>query len=364
MKVHSLAAVLALALGMVGCGSGNSTGRFLYAVGPGTNSVLGFQVSPKGALTALSNGFSTDAEPVAVVVLPGGQFAYTANFSAGDVSVFARDGKGNLNTAKDPTTSNPIGPITAGTHPISMAINPGGQVLYVLNQGSATTSATISGFKVDNSSGNLVGINGSPFGTPATPTSITVTPNSKFVYVAHPALGQVSGFTIGAAGALTQMAGSPFTVGGAPIFVIADPLAKFLYVADAAGNQILAFTIDANTGALSAISGSPFAAGTKPVALALDSTGVLLLAANQGSNSVSAYSVNSGSGALSPASGSPFTTGSAPVFVTVDASNQFVFVADSGSNDITAFSISSGTLKAVSGSPFNVSESPAWLTSH
>lgn len=364
MKVHSLAVVLALGLGIVGCGSSSSTGRFLYAVGPGTNSVLGFQVSSSGALTALANGFSTDAEPEAVVVLPGGQFAYTANFSAGDVSVFARDGKGNLNTDKDPTTTNPIGPITAGTNPISMAINPGGQVLYVLNQGSTTAPANISAFAVDNTSGNLVGITGSPFATPATPTSITVTPNSKFVYVAHPALGQVSGFSIGATGALTSITGSPFTVGGAPTFLIVDPQAKFLYVADASGNQILAFTIDPNTGAPSPISGSPFAAGTKPVGLALDSTGVLLLAANQGSNSVSAYSINTSSGALSPVSGSPFTTGRSPVFVTVDASNSFVFVADSVSNDITAFSISGGTLKSVSGSPFNVADSPAWLTSH
>lgn len=364
MKGHSLAAVLALALGIVGCGGSNSTGRFLYAVGPGTNSVLGFQVSSSGALTPLANGFSTDAQPEAVVVLPGGQFAYTANFSAGDVSVFARDGKGNLSTDKDPTSTNPIGPITAGTNPISMAINPGGQILYVLNQGSGTAPANISAFAVNNSTGNLVGITGSPFATPATPTSIVVTPNSKFVYVAHPALGQVSGFSIGPTGALTAITGSPFTVGGAPTFVLVDPQARFLYAADATGNQILAFTIDSNTGALSAISGSPFAAGTKPVGLAINSTGVLLLAANQGSNSVSAYSVNTSSGALSPVSGSPFTTGSSPVFVTVDASNSFVFVADSVSNDITAFSISGGTLKSVSGSPFNVADSPVWLTSH
>ena len=66
--------------------------------------------------------------PVAVLVLPKGQLACTANFSAANVSIFARDGKGNLSTAKDSTTSNVIGPISGGNNPIFMAMNPSGQV--------------------------------------------------------------------------------------------------------------------------------------------------------------------------------------------------------------------------------------------
>jgi 6-phosphogluconolactonase len=357
MKVHCLAGVLALMLGTIGCSSSN---HFLYVVGPGTNSVFGFQVSSSGAITPLSSAFSTDSTPVSVVVHPSGKFTYVANFNGQNISVFARDsGKGVLNTDKDPTTSNVLGPFAVTGNPVALAMNPNGQFLYVLNQG---TSTNISAFSVDKTSGNLTAI-GSPFSASAGSVSITVAANSKFLYVANPTQGTVSGFVIGSDGSLTGMQGSPFSVGTAPVFVTVDPQAKFLYVADQTANQILAFTLDQNTGAPSPISGSPFAAGSKPVSLAIDSTGVLLLAANQGSNSLSAYSVNTGTGVLSPVSGSPFTTGTAPVFVIVDSTNSFVYVADSGSNDIVAFVLSNGTLKSVSGSPFNITNSPAWLAS-
>lgn len=372
MRIRSLAVVLALLLGIIGCGG--KTNHFLYVVGPGTNSVFGFQQSSAGALTELSSAFSTDSVPSSVAITPSGKFAYVANFGAANVSAFDRDtGKGIFNTAKDPTTGNTLGPFTVGTNPIAMAINANGQVLYVLNQKATPdpinpgkVRASISAFTVDGTSGNLTAVGGSPFSTPSSaasaPVSIALTPNSKFLYVADPVQGTVSGFVLASGGALSAMQGSPFTVGTQPSFVLVDPQARFLYVADPASNQIFAFTIDANTGVPSAMSGSPFAAGTKPVTLAMDSTGILLLAANQGSNNVSAYSVNSGSGALAQVSGSPFTAGTAPVFVVVDFTNSFVYVADSGSNDIAAFAISGGTLKSVPGSPFSLATSPSWLT--
>jgi 6-phosphogluconolactonase len=373
MKVHSLAVVLALVVVAIGCGSSSS--HFLYVVGPGTSSVIGFQESSTGALNVLSSSFSTDAQPVSVIIHPSGKFVFTANFGAANLTIFDRDtGKGTMAVAKDPTTGNVIGPITVASNPIALAISPNGQFLCVLHQDAAPdpnnpgkVRAHISVFTVNGTSGNLTAVQGSPFfvpsGAASVPVSITVAANSKFVYVADPAQGIVAGFAFSSTGALSAMPGSPFTVGTAPAFVIVDPQAKFLYVADPPGNRIFGFSIDANTGVPTAISGSPFAAGTKPVSLAMDSTGAILAAANQGSNNVSAYSVNSGSGSLTPVSGSPFATGTAPVFVTVDFTNKFVYVGDSGTNDIAAFAISGGTLKAVTGSPFNIVTSPAWLVS-
>lgn len=372
MRLFSLAAVLALTLGSIGC---TKSGRFLYAVGPGTNSVLGFQISERGSITALSSGFGTDSIPVAVLVHPSGSFAWAANFSGGNITLFDRSGKGTLTGATDPNTGMAFNPVNVGPKPISMAMNPSGLVLYVLSQScpipmSTGTAPCVSGFGIDNTSGNLTAVHNSPFfitlnpNSGSVPVSITVTANSRFVYIADPATSSVDGFAINADGSLTFMPGSPFAVGTSPSFVVADPQAKFLYVADPPGNRIFAFSIDPNTGTLTSISGSPFAAGTNPTGLAIDSTGDLLLAANQGSNNVSAYSLNPGTGALTQISGSPFTTGAGPVFVTVDSTNNFVFVADSGSNDIAAFALTNGTLQVVNGSPFNIATSPTWLTSH
>lgn len=370
MKVYGLAAVLVLMLGAIGCGSSN---RFLYAVGPRTNSVLGFREASTGALSALASGFSTDSEPISIVVHPSGSFVYVANFSAGNVTIFSRDNKGGLASATDPTTSQPLGPVTVGMNPIAMAISPNGQFLYVLNQETSTGHPDISAFSVNNTSGSLTAI-GAPVpindqiptavGLVSTPLSIAVTANSKFLYVADPVVGTLAGFVVGSSGALSVMEGSPFFVGGAPAFLVGDPRGKFLYVANSATDQISAFALEPNAGTPSPVNGSPFAAGTTPVSLAIDSTGILLIAANKGSNNISAYSINRATGALSQVSGSPFATGTTPVFVAVDVSNIFVYVADSGSNDIAAFAVVGGTLKNINGSPFSITISPVWLTSH
>lgn len=370
MKANRMAAVLVLMLAAIGCGSSN---RFLYAVGPRTNSVLGFQEASTGALSALASGFSTDSEPVSIIVHPSGSFAYVANFSAGNVTIFSRDNKGGLASATDPTTSQPLGPVTVGTSPIAMAMSTNGQFLYVLNQETPSGHPDISVFSVDGISGNLTAVHGSPFPINdqistlavliSAPLSIAVTANSKFLYVADPVIGTLTGFVISSNGALSVMQNSPFFVGGAPAFLVGDPQGKFLYVADSDANEISAFLLDSNTGTPSPVNGSPFAAGTTPVSLAMDSTGVFLVAANRGSNNLSAYSINSTTGALSQVSDSPFATGAAPVSVTVDVSNTFVYVADSGSNDIAAFAIIGATLKNINGSPFSVAISPVWLAS-
>jgi 6-phosphogluconolactonase (cycloisomerase 2 family) len=374
MKVYGLAAVLALMLMTIGCGHSN---HFLYTVGPKTNSVLGFKQASDGVITGLSSGFSTDAEPVSLFIHPSGQFAFTANFSGGNVSLFTVDTqKGTFRAATDPTSGSLLGPITAGNNPIVVGGTTNGQFLYVLNQGTPVPNppptgpplfaGTISAFTVNTADGNLVPLTNNatfPTGGVGRVVAMAIAPNSKFLYIADVVQGTIAGFLISSGGVLTAMPGSPFTAGPNPAFIAIDPEARFLYVADNGTNQIFGLTIDPNTGALSPISGSPFAAGSKPVSLAIDSAGVFLVAANQGSNNISAYSITRTTGALSPVSGSPFATSTAPVFVTVDATNSFVYVAGSVSNDIVGFAINQGALKSITGSPFPVATSPGWLAS-
>jgi YVTN family beta-propeller protein len=138
------------------------------------------------------------------------------------------------------------------------------------------------------------------------------------------------------------------------------PSGHFLYAADGAHNAVLAFTVQ--SGALAPISGSPFAAGTQPSALVTDPAGAELFVANAGSNDVSAFVIDSNSGAIGQISGSPFPTGGrGPGFVA--ATGAFVYVADQVTNDIAAFAIGTkGELTAVTGSPFSIPVSPAWIS--
>jgi 6-phosphogluconolactonase (cycloisomerase 2 family) len=98
--------------------------------------------------------------------------------------------------------------------------------------------------------------------------ALAATPNGDFLYVANfgsnVVPGNVSGFRIGADGRLTAVTGSPFAAGTNPTSLSVDPSGRFLYVANRGGG-ISIFTIAATTGVLS--SGGTATAGTMPVSV-------------------------------------------------------------------------------------------------
>src|SRR6266849_4011020 len=190
----------------------------------------------------------------------------------------------------------------------------------------------------------------------------------KFAYVANESSANVSAYTINSTtGALSPVTGSPFAAGSFPFSVAVDPTGKFAYVANACGvtctvsGNVSAYTIDSTTGALSPVPGSPFAAGSTPIAVAVDPSGKFAYVANANSTNVSAYTINNTTGALSPVPGSPFAAGAAPRSVAVDPSGKFAYVANqccnvfcSVSGSVSAYTIDSttGALSPVPGSPF------------
>src|SRR5260370_38246894 len=94
---------------------------------------------------------------------------------------------------------------------------------------------------------------------------MTVSPDSKFVYVSNPAAGTITTLAINADGTLP--AGTTTTVGSNPSFMLIDPQLRFLYVTNPAGNTVRVFSLSGGSLATE-VSGSPFGAGTPPVALA------------------------------------------------------------------------------------------------
>src|SRR6266849_5074913 len=143
----------------------------------------------------------------------------------------------------------------------------------------------------------------------------------KFAYVANESSANVSAYTINSTtGALSPVTGSPFAAGSFPFSVAVDPSGKFAYVANANSTNVSAYTINNTTGALSPVPGSPFAAGAAPRSVAVDPSGKFAYVANQCCNvfcsvsgSVSAYTIDSTTGALSPVPGSPFAAGTFPL---------------------------------------------------
>jgi 6-phosphogluconolactonase len=109
-----------------------------------------------------------------------------------------------------------------------------------------------------------------------------------------------------ATGALTVIAGSPYTSGDNAAAVAVDPTSQFAYVANTDESTVSAFEIDEDTGALTAVSGSPFATDPAPVSVAVDPSGKYLFVANYWGDSLTAYSIDTSTGALKELSGSPY----------------------------------------------------------
>jgi len=374
MKALFTVTLLFIAILLSGClGSSKSstapTLAFLYVVGQGDNAIHAFSQKSTGDLSPSAvSSFPTVPRPVSIALHPSRNFLYVPNETSNTVSGFTIDHNAGvlapIGTAQPPT---PVCGPGVCSNPIGVAVNSGGQFLFVLNQGSASPAvpASISVFNIDQTRGLLSPASFSTLTVPS-PQFLAISPTQGFLYVSNGAAGNISAFAIGTNGALTELGGSPFSLGAGAVAagLALDPKGQFLYAADSANNKIASFNVAG--GPLAAV--GSFAAGTKPMAVAVDSTSSFVYSANQGSNDVSAF--KSASGSLTQVTGSPYLvqpTGSIgtpqPTFLTIDPSNTFLYVANTGSSSISAFGIKAadGTLGLLTSSPFIQSIQPLWI---
>jgi 6-phosphogluconolactonase len=253
-----------------------------------------------------------------------------------------------------------------GNGATALAIDPRGRFLYVANGNSNNVSA----LTIDNTTGALTAIPGSPVTVGNNPIAVEIDPTGQFVYVASSEFeddGSISGFRIDATtGALTAVTGSPSIIATGAQSIAVDPSGRFVYVPNTVSNDVSRYSIDATTGALTP--GAPVTAGNGPMSIVLTvgPTPVIFrprfaYVANLNSDTVSAFAIDAATGALTPAPGSPFAAGVGPIAVTVDPTGRFAYVANAGSNDISGYTIdpASGGLSPIAGSPFPAGEGPS-----
>lgn len=240
----------------------------------------------------------------------------------------------------------------------------GGTVGYMWVLG--TYYNQISGFLIDNYTGNLTAIQHSPFASGgSTPVSIVVRPGGRFVYVINSGAGMVG--TPGSAGyvAPTGAAITEFSVGSAgiltyeqnfssqgtnPVWAALDSSGNFLYVLDkyapdfaTTGNgSITAFSIAGDTGRLTLVpnttilqNGLPqtwFEVGPNPVMTKLGSSGCLYTLSP---NSIYPFAVNSGNGQLTVPTTGPYVPGFTGLSsINTNGSGSYIYVTDSVANQI------------------------------
>jgi 6-phosphogluconolactonase (cycloisomerase 2 family) len=306
-------------------------------------------------ITATYNGVSGTAG-VTVTAVSGatGRFVYAGNVSSSTVSGYI------LDQATGGLTGVPGSPIGGFyTSPLSVTSHPSGRFVYVGH------SYGVTGFSSDATTGQLTQIPGGyPYfgytGTPPNPQpsvyALTSDPTGRYVYAANQNAGTVSAYMVdGGNGALTPIGTYP--AGPCPYSVTVDPSGKFVYVANncGPGPGVWAYAIDGGTGALTPVSGSPFG-GISATAVTAAPNGQVLYAIS--SNSLRGYTINSTTGALTLISGFPVATSVCCTYysgLTVDPTGRFLYAAAS-SGSVSAFSIDAvtGGMTAVAGSPFAV----------
>ena len=252
--------MLAISFGFL---AGPLRAQFVYVTNlDGT--VSGYSMDRKtGALTPLSVPiFTAGSNPDSIAVDPTGKFVYVANFSSDSVSGYSIDqATGVLTPLSAPT-------FPGGSGPQSVAADPTGKFVYVAN---TDYSNTISAYVINESSGALKKVNGSPFRA-SNPLYVAVDPTGKFACVtSNDFYATIDAYKIESSGALKLVNGaSSVSFARGPTEGVAfDPKGNFVYVVSASPfeNDVFAFRVE-SSGALGYVAGSPFPAGANPTGIA------------------------------------------------------------------------------------------------
>ena len=276
----------------------------------------------------------------------GGAFAYVATNPAsgnGKVTTYSVASDGKLGAGGSSAD--------AGVLPIAMALDAAGH-LFVVNQGSNSISAfSASGGSITKIPCTGLFCVGDDFRTGSAPSSITVEPSGKFLYVTNQGDNTVSAFSIDASGTLSELIlhGSPYPTATAPSASAFATTAtgSYLYITNSGSNNITGYvvclsTIDPCTvadGSLTLIPSSPFGAALNPVGIVVDPTNTFVYALDQNSNQVSGYRLNATTGGLSALSPATLSTGIRPVAIAMHPDGKFMYVVNSVSNTISGYSL-------------------------
>ena len=250
----------------VGIGSSGQTSpaKFLYASPLPGGGPFAMMINANGTLTGEQAGSANNIDPMTMAIDPSGTFVFQTVIGVNSTStqsgvfVYAINRtSGSLGTAVASTT---IGP-----NLVSDVVDNQGKFLYV------STDKGVYAFSIQSGTGALTAVPGSPFTTPATsnvgyfqPANLlAIDKTNKFLYASTS--GGIEAFSINqTTGQLTPVAGSPFgTDITGPWTLAITPNNSFLYVLQAKSRaNIYGFSVDQTSGALTPLAGSPFNAGS------------------------------------------------------------------------------------------------------
>lgn len=382
------AASLAMGLGTTSCNPSTTIDYIFVTSNSPSGQIASYHVdSQSGALTEVAGTpvSSQGNNPVYEVTSPNAQYLYVANHDSNNIAVFSIATSGQLASLHTYTTP--------GSEPVSLAINPAGTLLFVVDYYAPGFSDTTPGpgalivypINADGSLGAAANTGALPYSSlQCFPTGVAIAPNGSYVYVTNtnsvvvttaspttatppatpagcPAQGTISGFSVASSGALTAVPGSPFTAGSTPTGIAVDQTSRFVYATDSAQNQLIVYNI-LGGGALFPLPNGPFTTGTFPVAVTVDPRDQYLYVTNFNSSSISAFTISQSTGAPSALASSNFASGSpGPTCILIDPGiARFVYTSDYVGSYIGGGELNpnTGGLTGIQNSPYPAAGKP------
>ncbi|WP_455218801.1 lactonase family protein, partial [Kaarinaea lacus] len=330
--------------------------RFAYVANPYDYTISSYYLDENGVMFPNGMVYTKDKFPATLIIHPNGKFIYSASRTVDTAPIFKIDPKTGRLTETSGSRFN-----TKLRSPFSYGFHPSGKFLYVAGRGGG-----VAGFRVDDKTGDLDYVPGSPFKSGERTRCLTIHPSGKFVYASNAYTNDVSAYSINEkTGVLTELSNSPFPAGeagpfddtyaklpdvvgnkgGMPYYIAAHPSGKFVYVSNWASASVSVFRVNETTGDLTLV-GLPKETGLTPYAVAVHPSGKYVLVSTWGGNDIYVYTVNTKTGELEHAKGSPFRTlGIKPVDINFNIDGSMVFVANNGSNNVSIFDLDINTGK-------------------
>lgn len=308
-------------LSLISCGGGGGGSSSASDSGGGGSSVttytVGGQISGlSGSVILLNNGEN------ALTLSSSGSFVFTTPLSQGAnyAVTISSQPAGQTCSIKNGSGIN----IQANVTNVTVTCLSIGKFVYSPN----LSSNTISGFSINQTTGALAPISGTPFPTGSIPQNVAVTPSGKFAYVTNYNGNSVSQYSVNPTTGVLTSIGPDEPAGSYSQVMIIDPSGKFLYVTNNGASSVTILSIDQTTGLLTSVGTA--STGQNPYSLAINPAGTILYVGNLTDSTISVFSINQSTGSLTAISGSPFTTGAGPRTIAVSPSGTYLYVGGQG----------------------------------
>lgn len=263
-----------------------------------SNQILGYSIGSSGALTAMTGSPYPTTNSFSITSDPAGKFLFVTGENGGGISVFqinqtdgsltevtgspfpatgstwaaTTDGLGKFLYVSQGPLGDAVAAYSIGSAG-ALTLVPGSPFLFNMSQVKGEPSGKfllgttglvgVNGEAIDNhlyvfainqTTGAIAPVSGSPFATTYSPINIVVHPNGNLVYSfsenSSGVNGPMEGFQLSSTGTLTELTGSPFTAFADGIGMF-DQSGAYLITHPVAG--LTALSVNTSTGALASV---------------------------------------------------------------------------------------------------------------